>query len=429
MKLFTIISAIFISILNAQTLNNILKHIDKSPALKSADMAVNASQERVIATEGLNMPSIDIDFNAVHLKDTPTMTLHFPALPIPSSPLPTADRDRFEGEISISYPIFTGFAISSQIEQSRLEAEKARLKRKDLRRNLYLKATQIFGSIKSIESAIKAQKEAKKAMQDALKKAQGFYSHGLIPPTELYNIKAKLYEIDSTLAQSRSEREKLLNILSYLANTPVRKIEGTIHTKIPSSNELKETAHRNRSDILALKKVLDINDEHIKLAKSTLYPKVALKAGLKRHGDSLSLNGDGYTNADDSYMALNINYNLYNGGKDRHNIESARYLKLSNESKLIDYIHRVDSEIDNAYSDLRALRYRLKSADMQLKAQNEYYRLTLGRFENQMASADELSRAIASLANAKAQRDTILYSIEVQKARIELLGSLKVGEK
>ncbi len=425
MKYFAVIVSILTLASNAHTINEILKYIDKSPALKSADMAVSASYENALSIEGLNMPSIDIDFKAIHLKDTPTMTLHFPSLPIPTSPLPTATKDRFEGEISITYPIFTGFAISSKIAQSKLEAKRAKLKEQDLRRNLYLKAVILFGSIKRIESAIKAQKEAKRAIEDALKKAKGFYSNGLIPLSELYNIKAKLYEIDSNLAKSYSEKEKLLNTLSYLANTPISHIEGSIDATIPTSKKLKALAHKNRADILALKKILDINNEQIRFAKSTLYPKVAIKAGLKRHGDSLSLNGDGFTNADSSYIAMDINYNIYSGGKDIHRIESARYLKLSNQSKLIDYIHRVDSQIENAYSDLRALKYRLKSATMQLKAQREYYRLILGRFENQMASADELSRAVASLANSKAQKKAIIYSIEVQKTKIRLLGGLE----
>ena len=427
MKLYliTLLFGIILA-LNAQTLDDILRCIDKSPAIKSADMAIDATYENALSKEGLNMPSIDIYLKAMHLKDTPTMTLNLPAIPIPTSPLPTATKDRFEGEISISYPIFTGFAITSQIHLSQLEVEKAKLKQKDLKRNLYLKAITLFGSIKSINSAIKSQKEAKRATKAALKKAQGFYSHGLIAPSELYNIKAKLYEIESILAQSYSKREKLLNTLSYLTNTPIKHIDGSIDINLPSLKKLKAIAHKNRADILVLKKILDINDEQIKLAKSTLYPQIAIKAALKRDGDSLSLNGDGYTNADNSYIAMGINYNLYSGGKDIHRIESARYLKLSNQSKLIDYIHRVDSQIDNAYSDLKALRYRLKSATMQLKAQREYYRLTLGRFENQMASADELSRAIASLANIKAQRETILYSIKVQKAKIRLLGGLQI---
>ena len=261
-------------------------------------------------------------------------------------------------------------------------------------------------------------------MQEALKKAKGFFKQGLIAPSELYNIKSKLYEIDSIIAKSYSNRDKLLNTLSYLANTKISKVNGDISSKIPSSQKLKLLAHQHRSDILTLKKLLDINDEQIKLAKSSLYPKVALKAGFKRHGDTLALNGDGYTNADNSYIAMDINYNLYNGGKDKHTIESAKYIKLANQSKLIDYIHQVDMQIDNAYSDLKALRYRLKSAKMQVKAQREYYRLTLGRFENQMASADELSRAIASLANAKANKEAISYSIKLLKAKIKLLGGI-----
>ena len=423
MKLITLFT-LFIITINAKSLSNILHLIDSSPAINSADMLINATEQMSLAKEGLNMPSIDIDLKASHLKDTPTMILHFPALSMPTSDIPMGKRDNFEGEISIAYPLFTGFAISAQINQSHLETQKAILRKKDLKRKLYLKATQLFAEIKVTQAYIKAQLQAKKAMQEALKKAKGFFKQGLIAPSELYNIKSKLYKIDSIIRKSYSNKNKLLNTLSYLANTKITEVNGDISNKIPSSKRLKILAHQHRSDILALKKLLDINDEQIKLAKSSLYPKVALKAGLKRHGDTLALNGDGYTNADNSYIAMDINYNLYNGGKDIHTIESARYIKLSNQSKLIDYIHQVDMQIDNAYSDLKALRYRLKSAKMQVKAQKEYYRLTLGRFENQMASADELSRAIASLANAKANKEAIIYSIKLLKAKIKLLGGI-----
>ena len=61
---------------------------------------------------------------------------------------------------------------------------------------------------------------------------------------------------------------------------------------------------------------------------------------------------------------------------------------------------------------------------MELKAQKEYYKLTKGRFENQLASADELSRAIADFYKAKAKVSVLKSQIFIQTTKIGLLAGL-----
>jgi len=409
-----------VTLLNAQSYNSIIKHISKTPAMKSAKLAQEALNELSLSAEGKNMPRVDISIEGAWLKDTPKMILHtgYGA----SNPLPMGTTRQFRGELKLSYPLFTGYAITAQIQKSRLEAQKARLKVLDLKRNLILQATQMYGAIEAIEATISALLEAKRATILALKKAKGFYKNGLIPLSDLYNIKAKLYDIDSAISQAKSQKEQLLNQLSYISGMKISKIDNSISIKIPKSSKIvKQNAHRYRSDINALKTLLSIKDTEISLAKSRYYPTVGVVASLKRHGDTLSLNGDGFRNPDESFVGVNISYNIFNGGSDKHNLEAVRYQKLSAYQSYIDYLHRVDTEIDNAFIALRALHSKLKSAYMQVKSQKEYYRLTKGRFDNQLSSADELSRSIADLANAKANLYRIKSQIEVQRAKIRLL--------
>jgi len=421
-----------LGLLQAQSYREIVKHITETPAMQGAQLLQKAAEEAAYANEGKELPSLDLNFQGAWLKDTPTMYLHEVngiTLPKPL-PMPMGKTRDFIGELKLSYPLFTGFAISAQIDRSRLEAQQARLKVLDARRNLILNATELYGAIETTQATLQALYKAKKATLSALKKAEGLYKNGLIPPADLYNIKARVYDVDASITETRSHREQLLNQLSYLAGERISGLNGTIPLATPPTpGTLKQEAYRKRSDLRVLQTLLHIDEAQIRLAESRYYPTVGVAAALKRHGDTLALDGDGFTNADRSYVGVDLSWNLFNGGSDKHTVEAARYKKLSAASSLLDYRRRVDTEIDNAYAQLRALRSKLKSARMRVQAQKEYYKLTRGRFDNQLASADELSRSIADLANARAKKAAIESSIRVQKAKIWLLSGVESFER
>ena len=417
-----------VGLLQAQSYREIVKNITKTPAMQSAQLLQKAAEEAAYASEGKALPSLDLNLQGAWLKDTPMMILHTGLGP--SSPLPMGRTRSFTGELKLSYPLFTGFALSAQIDRARLEAQRARLKVLDARRNLILSATELYGAIEATQAALQALYKAKKATISAFKKAEGLYKNGLIPPVDLYNIKARVYDVDASITEARSRRVQLLNRLSYLAGERISGLNGTIPLATPpASASLKREAYHRRSDLRALQTLLRVDEAQIRLAESRYYPTVGVAAALKRQGDTLSLNGDGYTNADRSYLGMEVSWNLFSGGSDRHTVEAARYKRLSAASGLLDYRRRVDTEIDNAYAQLRALRSKLKSATMRVRAQEEYYKLTRGRFDNQLASADELSRSIADLANARAQKASIESSIRVQRAKIWLLSGVESFEK
>jgi outer membrane protein TolC len=404
-----------LGLLQAESYRELIGRLERSPLLKSAALMKEAAGERALAAEGKNLPMLDLYLQGAWLKDTPTMILHTGLGP--SQPLPMGKTRQFVGELRLSYPLFTGFAVSADIDRSRWEAERARLKTLDLKRNLILQLTELYGTVRATRKVLAAQREAGTAMLSALKKAEGLYKNGLLPPADLYNIKAKVYEVEAQIAQTRSRIGQLLNRLGYLTGTKVKSVDGGITLRtLPSSGKLKEAAQRRRSDLRALQALLKVDEATIRLAESRYYPTVGVAAGLKRHGDTLALNGDGFTNADRSYVGVNLSWNLFNGQSDRHNAEAARYKHLATAARLLDYRRRIATEIDDAYLELKALKAKLRSARMQVKAQEEYCKLTRGRFDNQLAGADELSRSIADLASAKARVAALEEQIRIHRS-------------
>ncbi|BCD68537.1 TolC family protein [Nitratiruptor sp. YY09-18] len=424
-KLLAILS-LFLPLV-AQDYIQIIHKVNNSLLLQQAGKLTEASKKMVQAAQGKNLPTLDVSLQVIHLKDTPTMYLHMPRTPVMA--LPMGKQEQWQGELRLTYPLFSGFAITAATQKAKLEYEKAKLKKDDLKRNLYMQTTMLYSSIYALKQKLQALQRAKKAIDLAYKKAQGFYNKGLLAPSELYNIQAKKYKIAADITQTKGQITALFNNLSYLLNIKISTTDELTSLPMPQKSQILQSALQQREDLLALYKSLGIDQEDIILAKSTYYPKIALFAALKKHGDSMALNGDGFTNADQSYVGAAVQWNLFSGFSDKQRVEAAKMKKAATTLQIAEYKQRITTNIENAFVKLTALKQKLKSATSQVKAQLEYYKLTQGRFDNQLASADELSRSIADLAAARAQKAAIEAQIFNQVAYIYLLGGLKNFEK
>ncbi|WP_300368681.1 TolC family protein [Hydrogenimonas sp.] len=412
--------------LHAQTYRQVIEKVDNALVLERAKELEMAAGMQAEAAKGKNLPSLDAHLSAAYLKDTPTMILHFPAVPGPTSAIPMGTKEKWEGDVTLSYPLFTGFAVTASIDKATFEHQLASLKRLDLRRNLYLRTTRLYTAIYAADRVLDATHKALKAIEDAYRKAKGLYDNGLLPPADLYNIEAKKYAIEAEITEAQTEKERYMNRLSYLLNQPVDRIEPPfVSQKELSKERIIQTALRSREDIRALQTSLKIDESIEKLAKSRYYPTVGLAASLKKQGDTIELNGDGYTNADRSYVGAAASWNLFSGFSDEKSVEAARHRILAAKIELNDYKNRVKTDIENAFLVLTAIQSKLMSAKMEENARSEYYKLTEGRFENQLASADELSRAIADLAAARSKVSVLESEIFNQKAAIWLMGGIE----
>jgi outer membrane protein TolC len=409
-----------------QSYQEIINSLNTSLTVQSAQQMQKAALENAKMAEGKNYPTIDATLSAIRFQEIPTVTFYSPT----AQTAPMGTKNHTEGALSISYPLFSGFAISALNEKATVEHEKAQLAVSDLKRNLYLNATQLYGNIISADSTIQAHLEAKKAMDDAYAKAKGFYDHGLLAPAELYAIEAKQYSVEAQLTQAKNRKRQALNQLAYLTHSKIKEASPFTDTiPTPTHDELLTIALSQREDLKALGKGLNLAQSDITLVKSQYYPNIALIGAIKHQGDTLELKGDGYSNANKSYAGATASWNLFNGMSDSHALQAAQAQKLSAQLTYEDYKNKVTMEIDNAYEELNTLENMLYSAQLEVKASQEYANLTRGRFDNKLASADELSRSIADLSNIKAKEAILKSNLFTQKATLWLLGGLRVYEE
>lgn len=413
---------IFPTFLGAQSYPEVISALENSLTLQSARQLETAALESYRAAEGKNLPTLDASISDITFQKTPTVTFA-------STQLPMGTQKHVEGSLTLAYPLFSGFAISSSIEKAKLSHEKAALEVADLKRNLFINATKLYSTIAAADEIISAQYEAKKAIGESYAKAKGLYDNGLLAPAELYAIEAKIFEIDAQIVESQNRKSQALNQLSYLTGNMVETAQIPLNVlPVMEKSEMISIALSHREDILALAKSMDIAQSDIVLAQSRYFPTVSLVGSLKGQGDTIALSGDGYSNANKSYAGIFASWNLFSGFSDVHTTEAAKAAKLASVMTLEDYKHRITTEIENTYLDIGSVQSRLESARMQVKASGEYAKLTRGRFDNQLVGADELSRSIADLASAKAKMANLKSELFNQSALLWLEGGLSAYE-
>ncbi len=428
MKKFSLV-LLFSGFLFGENFIQIRKKITNSLKYKMQEKKIKIFEEKLKSIKAKNYGSLNLEYNAVHLFKQPVMKMNSiePVAVNPSTntliykeihtELPMADKNHFTGVLKYSYPLFTGFAITNMIEKSKLEVIKEKINLENVKRVLTLNAAKLYSNIYALKAKINALEKAKEALLSAKEKAESFYKEGLLNKSSVDEIDAKYYEIVALIQEIEAQKNSLLNLLSYLINKKISKIDGIKVEKynLPPKFE-------NRPDVKAIKETLKIKDKDIELAKSKYYPQIGLEVGIKREADNVVLTDNDYQNIDKSYVALGIKYNLFDGGVKKATLEMAKLAKTTQIIYYNDYLNQIKTEYQNDLNTLKALFMRLKAAKEEIKARESYYEYIRAKFDEGLADSTDLNDAIAKLAEARAKKEAIKAQIFFLNVKLKLNG-------
>jgi len=410
---------IFYSIVSfGSSIEEVITLSEQNPSIKAAMQQTKVYENLYSVAKSANYPSLDISYGATYLHEDPVMYLM-------GSTMQTMAKDIYTGSIGLSYSLFSGFAISSQIDEAKFRMKRASLEAEDKKRNLYINIVQAYTMALGLKHLIDSQQKAYDATQKSYDKAKAFFDLGMSSSADLYRIKSSLKGIEARQIKTKNSYKIALSQLSLMAKEEISDVESLPDIENLSLESLTNSALKNRPDLQALRLVIKEQASRVDLAKSTYYPTVSLFAQASQVGDGADLNGDGYSNKDRSAAGFIINYNLFSGFKTQSQVEAAREAKLTTEMMLESYEDRVKTEIYESYLTYKSLLNQLEAAKTQLEAGESYEKLVHGQFENQLADADTLSRAISSSAMYRAS----LISVEAKLYLFYVKALLQVDNK
>ena len=406
----------------SSTLKEIVLQIPNTPSIQAMQNKAKAYEKLHDASKSTAYyPSLDLSYKGMYLKDKPVVYFNFPA-PLPSNPdgIQIESQNQYSGALTLSYPLFTGFAIESKIESSRLKALKAKLATKDAKRNLYMMIVQAYGAAVSFKQLIASQKTALDSTRKSYVKAKAYYDLGMISLAQVYRVASSLHTMEATVIKTKNQYKVSLNQLAYLSHSKIDTVESLPNAFSVQFNKLEALALKNRPDLKSLKLIIKEQQSKIKLAQSQYYPTVGLFARAAYTGDGANLDGDGYTNKDKSAVGFVVKYNLFSGFKTKNEVEAAQAAKLASQFMLSSYKDKVKSELYQSYLMYQSFTEQLKASKARVKSAKAYEKLIRGEFENQITDADVLSRAIASSAMARAALIAVKVQVYTSYAKLLL---------
>ena len=189
------------------------------------------------------------------------------------------------GLLNVSVPLYSGSRIKYGIESAKYLAEASKLDAGDNRDEIILNAINAFDNLYKSRAAVDLVKDNLNSATERVKQFTSLEKNGIIPRNDL--LKAELQSSNTELSLMDAENNwKLANInMDLLLGLPdTTQIDPDINS-VPAQDSLKavdemiQSAMQYRKDMASLQLKKKAAGVGIKVAKSELYPTLALTGG------------------------------------------------------------------------------------------------------------------------------------------------------
>ena len=245
------------------------------------------------------------------------------------------------------------------------------------------------------------------------------HKEGLVLDSDLLRIRVYLKDVEQELFSKKADFEIAKSYLAYVMGVdyPVEpEGEITVYSFLDKDlDSLIKIAEKNRGELVAMENILNQAKEGVKIKKGDYLPQIGLGASYQRDYTSSGDFGKNWM------IGVEIKIPIFDAGKRRGALISAKSDELSASSYLADLRLKVALEIKEAYLKLKAAEEKIKVSESQLEQAKENQRIVAKRYEEGLALITELLDAditvtSTALSKAKAYYDAITQKAELIKS-------------
>ncbi len=396
--------------------------LNSSYEIQLANSDTLISEAKVTSAWSNMFPKLTLGANYNHLSELP---IQF-NLPIPSS----GNNDALTllyANAEIEQPLFTGFRLLSLKNASQYNNEASLLENSKVKNHKALEIQQSFWNYYKTEKFIEIINENLTVIKSQINNVENFFDTGLATKSDL--LKLQVIEAEMKLKLIDAEHS------SKVAQANFNRVIGypiDSDTKITASTYVEELSKQEFATVLneAMNSRLELEannfrikaaDEIITAAKSTWFPQISAFGSynyLKIEGGSLLSEG-----ANNFWMVgLGMKWNVWDWWKTSSNstIAEEQHFQIEVASKMLK--EKIEIEVYANFLNLESEASKIELNKLRMESAVENFRLINNKFNEQFATATELTEASTMLAEAKITLMTSYINYKV--ARIKLDNSI-----
>ena len=339
-----------------------------------------------------------------------------------TDPLPVAPeslnypdtRNHFQTTLTYMLPLYTGGKLDqygkitkalqnmSQLDTSKLLNEKVFQTTKtfydiSLVDHYISNLTSIVGNINQLEEIVSSMKE-----------------EGFAKDIDELEVRARKSEAESMLTQATYNKELAYQYLSFLLNHKVNSI-NTVDNLAPMPSVVKEEIQSSNLDIQKAKLGLEITDMAIKLQESSFLPTVG---AFGEYGSSDNTIFNDFIDKDFYTVGLQLEWNLFNGNIDKHNLEKAKVenMKVREQVKLAKSgillkVQKLITEIKSKDADITSLETQFDFATKVYESYQAQYQEGISSISDVLIKQSKELEVLLKLLTAKNDRNAKVFEL------------------
>ena len=333
-------------------------------------------------------------------------------------------QDNYAWSTSLRQPVFTGFALLSNYELSKLGIDQSETETELARLDLALSVKVAYFNILIADTAVDVAEKDVAARKSNADVVRNFYKVGMKPINELLqaevewaNAKQAMVRAQNGARLARSAFNKILS----------RSVSAPVDVKVPDPlwepdrgtlDEYIERALNNRPEMKLININLDQADQDIRLAKSKYYPEVALVGAYVKEGDTPDVSGSDFHQARDARATAVLTWTFWEWGKTRYSVrEKESFKKELMETKLA-LEDDIGLEVREALLALDTAEKNIPTTRKAIEQGKENLRVSEERYKAQVTTITEVLDAQTRLTRSRVNYFGALYNHNVAKAQL-----------
>ena len=341
-----------------------------------------------------------------------------------SIPLVVGTEDNYRWTWFLRQPIFTGFALISSFRLSELGIDQSQLEMDLEKLDLVLRVKEVYFNILGADKAVEVAQTTVESLTQTVKVARSFFEVGMIPVNDVLRAEVELANAQQSLVRAKNlaqtTRSTFNTVLVRPVNSPVE-VEDILVFK-PEVGEFDayvKTAFENRPEI----KLLDVSllqaDQQIRLAKSKYYPEIAFTYQYISEGDSASVSGSRYVDANHWEALIVANWTFWEWGKTYFAGREKESLKRQLTETKADVEDGIRLQVKQSMLDLDSSAKNIPTTQKGIESGEENLRVNAERYKAQVSTITDLLDAQTLLARVRLDYYRALYDHNLAKARLD----------
>lgn len=399
--------------------------LQRNRTLKAVQEELEAVGQQVRQVRGDFFPRVDSSYTITHLKDEPFATLGISGVPVVGSPeFPTAPQTTNRWQVELTQPIFTGFALTSRFNISRLDYKIAQYKVEETRLSITRDVRYAFLQVLLGEKLLQVARDNVQSLEVQRRNAQANFQEGFVAHNDV--LKAEV-----ALAQARQRERAAAKQLVLLRSRLNQLFDLDLHARlelaeasfpqhpVPSLEELYAIAEARRPELMSVETSIQQAGEALTAARSRFYPRLSAFAQYYREGEDFLASDNPFTNNENAAIGLKVDWNWFEGGKTQAATREVLFKRKALEERLRELKQQIRIQVEDAYEQLQVARMDMEASETALRQAEENERMTSMQYREQLVIFLEVLNAQVFLSQSRVDYHQARYGYHLALADLE----------